>query len=123
MPEYESSVIRSAQYDQAQRVLEIEFNSGAVYRYADVPVEEAEAFAAATSKGGYFTSYIRNSYATVKVDPDEDQEQQSVPQAAPEPSVNPLVVEMCKLLSGLELTNEEGDKLIGEVMMRMRRPQ
>ena len=32
-----SSALRSVGYDQEQRVLEIEFTNGAVYRYFDVP--------------------------------------------------------------------------------------
>lgn len=68
MPEYESSVIKQASYDASKRELEVEFRSGAVYKYADVPPEEAEAFAASSSKGGFFTAYIRNSYQASRVE-------------------------------------------------------
>ena len=59
-----SAAIASASYDAASQTLEITFNSGSIYRYASVPPEEAAAFEAATSKGGYFASYIRGKYET-----------------------------------------------------------
>jgi len=73
MPEYESSAIKSASYDQAKQELEIEFRNGGTYRYLGVPPEEAEAFAASSSKGGHFQAYIRNNYTAVHL-PTEDVE-------------------------------------------------
>lgn len=80
--EYESSAIKSASYDFEKRELEVEFRSGGVYRYQDVPPEEAEAFAAASSKGGHFQAYIRNNYAPVKVE-EEDVESFPFPEVMP----------------------------------------
>jgi hypothetical protein len=66
----ESSFIRGASYDQAKQELEIEFHSGDIWRYLGVPPEEAEGFASASSKGGYFSQFIRNGYTSVKVEPE-----------------------------------------------------
>jgi len=41
-------------YDQEQRVLEIEFTSGAVYQYSGVPPEVHRGLIAAESHGRYF---------------------------------------------------------------------
>ena len=47
-------------YDQEQRVLEIEFTSGAVYQYFDVPAEVYRGLMAAESHGRHFHQHIRN---------------------------------------------------------------
>ena len=56
-----SSVLRSAGYDPALRVLELEFDSGTVYRYFDVPDDLFCALMAAASHGEYFASHIRDA--------------------------------------------------------------
>jgi len=56
-----SSAIRSVGYDQEQRVLEIEFTSGAVYQYSDVPAEVYRGLMAAESHGRYFNQAVRNA--------------------------------------------------------------
>ncbi|HUT14507.1 MAG TPA: KTSC domain-containing protein [Thermoguttaceae bacterium] len=55
-----SSALRSVGYDQEQRVLEIEFTSGAVYQYFDVPAEVYRGLMAAESHGRHFHQHIRN---------------------------------------------------------------
>ena len=57
-----SSMIASAGYDAATRVLEIEFLSGAVYQYSDVSVEVYEALLDAPSHGRLFHTRIRNAF-------------------------------------------------------------
>ncbi len=57
--EVESSVIESAGYSM---VLEIEFESGRVYQYYDVPVSVYMELMSAESKGKYFNAHIRNEY-------------------------------------------------------------
>jgi len=47
-------------YDQEQRVLEVEFTGGAVYRYFDVPPGVHRGLMAAESHGWYFHEHIRN---------------------------------------------------------------
>ena len=55
-----SSALRSVGYDQEQRVLEIEFTSGAVYQYFDVPAEVYRGLMAAESHGRYFHQHVRD---------------------------------------------------------------
>lgn len=56
----ESSSIASIGYEPEPRKLEIEFRqSGDVYLYSEVPVEEYEAFMAADSKGTYFNKVFK----------------------------------------------------------------
>jgi hypothetical protein len=71
--DFDSSAIRHATYNAETKELDIEFNHGGVYRYSGVPVEEAEAFAAASSKGGFFHAYIRGKYEFRLVDPVVDE--------------------------------------------------
>jgi hypothetical protein len=48
-------------YDLGQRVLDLEFRRGAVYRYFDVPPSIHDAFLAADSKGRFFNRHIRKA--------------------------------------------------------------
>ncbi len=57
-----SSVIRSYNYDSAQRRLEIEFVSGEAYSYFDVPETVASGLSGAFSKGRYFQRHIRDRF-------------------------------------------------------------
>lgn len=63
----DSSTMRSVGYEAKSRILEIEFDSGAVYQYLDVPPRTYEELRAAESKGRYFNSEIRDSYPYVQV--------------------------------------------------------
>lgn len=65
----DSSVIASMGYDAAWRVLELEFRqSGEIYDYFDVPLEEYAAFRSAESKGIYLnTTFKAYGYRTVRV--------------------------------------------------------
>ena len=56
-----SSSIRSVGYDE-EGVLEIEFRSGGVYRYADVARETYEGLLGARSHGSYFHEAVRGQY-------------------------------------------------------------
>ncbi len=58
----ESSMLASVGYDPASRTLELEFNSGRVYRYYDVEPEVYVELMEADSKGRYFLSEIRGAY-------------------------------------------------------------
>jgi hypothetical protein len=66
-----STSLASAVYLNSQAVLELEFRSGAVYRYFGVPSETHEALLRAQSKGSYFNHYIRNCFDYVKIRPEE----------------------------------------------------
>jgi predicted nucleic acid-binding protein len=61
----ESTTVRSVGYQRRSRILEIEFQSGAVYQYVDVPARVYEEFWKAESKGKYFNCEIRDAYAFV----------------------------------------------------------
>ena len=58
-----STVIRRFDYRPDSRELVVEFVTGRVYVYADVPEEEAQAMRAAFAKGVYFNRNIRDRYA------------------------------------------------------------
>jgi len=57
-----SSTIASVGYDERRKLLEIEFTSGAVYRYADVSREVHAGLMSADSLGFFFNSYIKGKY-------------------------------------------------------------
>jgi hypothetical protein len=58
----DSTNLASAGYDRDSRVLEIEFRSGAIYRYHAVQPEIFENLMRAASKGRYFVREIRGKY-------------------------------------------------------------
>ena len=62
-----SSNILSIGYDASTETLEIEFQTGAVYQYYNVPSSVFETLMAAPSKGQFFASQIRNSYPFARV--------------------------------------------------------
>ena len=66
-----SSVIKAAYYRPDEMVLDIMFTTGRRYLYHRVPPEEAERFAAASSKGRYFNAHIRDRYNFTEVTPAE----------------------------------------------------
>ncbi|MFN3762814.1 MAG: KTSC domain-containing protein, partial [Anaerolineae bacterium] len=49
-------------YDEDTRTLEIEFHSGGIYQYYDVPPEIYQELLNAPSLGKYFHAKIRNTY-------------------------------------------------------------
>jgi len=57
-----SSNIASVGYDPSTMTLEIEFCSGSVYQYFDVPESVHLQLMQSSSVGGYFSSSIRNSF-------------------------------------------------------------
>jgi hypothetical protein len=65
----ESSVLASAGYDAQRRMLEIEFHSGAIYRYLDVTEDLFRKLLAAESKGQFFGTNIRNKFRSELVKP------------------------------------------------------
>jgi len=56
-----SEVLRSVGYDPDQRILEIEFVSGSIYHYFDVPDDLYAAMMAAASHGKFFSARIRDA--------------------------------------------------------------
>ena len=63
----ESSVLVSAGYDSGKRLLELEFHSGAIYRYLEVPEEIYRRLLAAESKGQFFGANIRDKFRSVRI--------------------------------------------------------
>ena len=64
----DSSVIASMGYAAGQQILEIEFRSGDIYDYLDVPPEEYAAFRSADSKGTYLNTVFKpHGYRSVQL--------------------------------------------------------
>lgn len=57
-----STNLRSIGYHRGLRVLEIEFHSGSIYRYRNVPTKAYGALIGADSKGRHFMQEIRGRY-------------------------------------------------------------
>jgi hypothetical protein len=62
-----SSVIASIGYNVIHRTLEIEFHSGKVYQYSQVPSYVYDELMETRSKGSYFSHYIRDKYTTREI--------------------------------------------------------
>ena len=62
-----ASTIRSAGYDAAKRVLEIEFTSGSIVQYSGVSQEIYRQFVAAPSPGSFFQDKIDETYPQQRV--------------------------------------------------------
>jgi hypothetical protein len=61
-----SSAVRSVGYDAAGRTLEVEFASGDIYLYFDVPPELHEGLMAAGSVGTFVNKHVRENFRYVK---------------------------------------------------------
>jgi KTSC domain-containing protein len=61
-----SSAISSVGYDERSSVLEVEFQSGAVYDYFDVPPKVYKALLKAPSKGSFVSRRVRDRYPCVR---------------------------------------------------------
>jgi lysyl-tRNA synthetase class 2 len=68
----ESSVVAAVGYAEPNGILEIEFRTGRVYWYFDVPRREYEALLHAPSIGQYFNTRIRDRYRAQEVRMRED---------------------------------------------------
>jgi hypothetical protein len=64
--ELQSTSLMAATYQAQDAVLELEFRSGAVYRYAGVPEQVYLELLSAESKGRYFNQQIRNRFPYAK---------------------------------------------------------
>jgi hypothetical protein len=62
-----STNLCSVGYDTDNQIFEVEFNSGAVYQYTNVPIGEYEGLLNSDSKGKYFNANIKNRYSFVKL--------------------------------------------------------
>jgi len=62
-----SSDLQSVGYDEASRVLEIEFRNNTIYHYFGVPAGEHRGLMSATSHGKYLHAHIKDVYRYEKV--------------------------------------------------------
>lgn len=62
-----SSNLASVGYDQSSSTLEIEFNSGGVYQYYEVPSHIYDELMNASSLGSYFHHNIKSIYGFSQV--------------------------------------------------------
>ena len=62
-----STVLAEVGYDEPSGVLEVQFRSGRVYRYFQVPRTAYRALMKAESIGGYFNREIKTRYRGVMV--------------------------------------------------------
>jgi hypothetical protein len=63
-----SSAISSIGYDDRSAVLEVEFSSGAVYDYLNVPKKVYSALLKSPSKGSFVSRRVRDRYPFVRRD-------------------------------------------------------
>jgi len=66
----DSTDVVSIGYDPIERMLEIEFHEGRIYRYMEVPQDIYDHFMKADSYGGYFNSYINGYFRYRRVEAD-----------------------------------------------------
>lgn len=62
-----SSNIRSIGYDSKSQTLEIEFHSGGIYQYFNVPESIHNALMSVSSYGSYFHHHIKDQYKWAKI--------------------------------------------------------
>lgn len=62
-----SSNLRSIGYNRSIQTLEMEFNSGRIYQYSQVPENIYNGLMNAPSHGRYFNHFIKNKYPTRRV--------------------------------------------------------
>lgn len=62
-----SSNLKAVEYQAEGRVLEVEFTSGGLYAYTNVPEQVYLGLLSAASKGAYFHAVIRDKYPTRRI--------------------------------------------------------
>lgn len=62
-----SSNIRSIGYDNESRTLEVEFHSGGIYQYFNVPEAVYSGLMSASSHGSYFYRNVRKRFRYAKI--------------------------------------------------------
>ena len=65
-----SKAIRSVRYDDAGRILEVEFASSSAYRYFDVPRDVYEWLLKAKSKGRFVNRLVKEKYRYERIEPE-----------------------------------------------------
>jgi len=62
-----STLLSAADYQDQRALLELEFRSGAVYHYFDVPPRTYQELLLADSHGAYFNHHIRKHFVHAKI--------------------------------------------------------
>ena len=62
----DSTSISLIRYEPAYRILEVQFKSGEIYQYFDVPARTYRMFQRAPSKGAFLNYYIKNKFHYVR---------------------------------------------------------
>ena len=70
-----SSNIKSVGYDEETEILEVEFKSGGLYQYKDVPKGIYDDFMSHESHGKYLAESIKNVYKFEKIDTEDKYEE------------------------------------------------
>ena len=65
----QSTSLSAATYQEQSASLELEFRSGAIYRYIGVPAQVYQELLHSESKGRYFNQHIRNRFPYTQIDP------------------------------------------------------
>jgi len=65
--DFNSTSLNAAAYRDQSAVLDLEFKSGAVYRYFTVPANTYQELLWAESKGAYFNHHIRNRFPYTQI--------------------------------------------------------
>ena len=63
----QSTSLHAVTYQGQDAFLELEFRSGAIYRYLGVPEQVYQELLNAESKGRYFNQHIRNHFPYVQI--------------------------------------------------------
>jgi len=66
-----STTLATVVYDEARKLLQLEFRSRAIYRYRDVPRAVHEALLGAPSKGRFFNQAIRGRFPFCRISPSQ----------------------------------------------------
>ena len=64
----ESTNVASVGFDPKRKVLEVEFQTGAVYQYREVPKPTYDALLKADSKGRYLAANVKGKYPYERID-------------------------------------------------------
>ncbi len=63
-----STTIAAVGYDERRKILEIEFTSGAVYRYSDVSRAVYAGLMSADSHGLFFNLHVKGNYHHIRLE-------------------------------------------------------
>jgi len=63
----DSSTISRIAYDEARKVLSVEFKNGSRYEYYDLPINVFQQMTAAASKGQFLAANIKGRYRYARV--------------------------------------------------------